>query len=166
MKTGFTLIELLVVVLIIGILSAVALPQYQTAVDKANYGRMMPMVRSMKEAQEVYFLANGVYARTPDQLDIELPAGGEAWGTEGMSYENRKYWFKVYEAEGELNGEYVHGNGVSPHAAYIAFLDHSPQNAGEIWCQSEDGERTDRLCRSLGGTLIRSSGSSNLFKLP
>ena len=71
---AFTLIELLVVVLIIGILSAVALPQYQKAVDKTRFNSMLSIIRSLGEAKKVYYLANGEHARTFDVLDVELPA--------------------------------------------------------------------------------------------
>ena len=73
LHNGFTLIELLVVVLIIGILAAVALPQYQKAVEKARATQAISMVKAIGDAQEVYFLANGVYADGFEELGIEVP---------------------------------------------------------------------------------------------
>jgi prepilin-type N-terminal cleavage/methylation domain-containing protein len=83
MKKGFTLIELLVVVLIIGILSAVALPQYQKSVTKARLTQVDTTFTALQKGISLYLLANGGYpsstvnfvGQNPNgSLDIEVPA--------------------------------------------------------------------------------------------
>ena len=70
---GFTLIELLVVVLIIGILSAIALPQYEKAVLRSRMAGAFPVVRAVQTAMEEYELANGT---PPDSMDDILDMTG------------------------------------------------------------------------------------------
>ena len=77
-RCGFTLIELLVVVLIIGILSAIALPQYEKAVEKAKAAQAMTMMSSIVEAFKVYYLANGEYPTKFEELDVQVPFTGDS----------------------------------------------------------------------------------------
>ncbi|MCQ2411038.1 MAG: prepilin-type N-terminal cleavage/methylation domain-containing protein [Elusimicrobiaceae bacterium] len=72
---AFTLIELLVVVLIIGILAAVALPQYRMAVYKSKLAQLLPLMKSVKQANQLFYLQNGYYTNDFTQWDIDLPPG-------------------------------------------------------------------------------------------
>lgn len=65
-KRAFSLVELLIVVLIIGVLTAIALPQYQRAVEKARLMQNIVTVRALYDALERYRLANGQYPPAKD----------------------------------------------------------------------------------------------------
>lgn len=73
-KMGFSLLELLVVILIVGVLAAIALPQYRSAVDRARYSTMMDIARALAEANERYYMVHDVYSTTYNDLDIDIPA--------------------------------------------------------------------------------------------
>lgn len=74
---GFTLIELLVVVLIIGILSAVALPQYEKAVMRSRFTQMVTAARSIVQAQHIFYMENGEYTADLNDLDVVFPDSKE-----------------------------------------------------------------------------------------
>ncbi len=76
LRFGFTLIELLVVVLIIAILAAIALPQYQKAVKRSTYAGMLPVLATVVEAQNLYYMTHGEYAEDMTKLEIGLPITG------------------------------------------------------------------------------------------
>ena len=81
LRSGFTLIELLVVVLIIGILAAVAVPQYQKAVEKSKAAQALTLLTSLGNALNVYYIENGQMPTSFSELDVQIPDwnGNQTW---------------------------------------------------------------------------------------
>ncbi len=69
---GFTLIELLVVILIIGLLAAVALPQYQKAVEKGRASEAIVLLDTLYKGQTLYHLEHGYFTDDLKELSITL----------------------------------------------------------------------------------------------
>jgi len=74
-RRGFTLIELLIVVVIIGILTAIAIPQFRSTKGKAHAAALKSDLRNLATAEEAYFYTNNMYTSDTTALRASLSAG-------------------------------------------------------------------------------------------
>ena len=118
-KQAFTLIELLVVVLIIGILAAVAVPQYQKAVEKSKAAQALTLLKTLSQATQNYYLANGTYPTKFDELAVDIPwTGTQPWRIENSlvrdTLSNNEWSVQIYNDDtsfrlwmGRISGAYA-----------------------------------------------------------
>ena len=101
---GFTLIELLVVVLIIGILAAIALPQYRKVAEKANAAEALPILKALWQSQQQYYLLHNAYATQFSALDVDIPwTGNVKWRNRYVmrdTISNDKWSLQIYSEPG------------------------------------------------------------------
>ncbi len=169
---GFTLIELLVVVLIIGILAAIALPQYQAAVAKSRLATLMPIVKSLKDGAEMYRLAKGHYpvytmADVLGSLDVSLP------GNCVINADNRnaacgdqRYSLVLSDSVASGTRGYVQGSDTNGEVGYVMYFDHS-NLPGKIYClATRTNKAANNVCKSMGGVLDNSGLQWSINSIP
>jgi len=156
---AFTLIELLVVVLIIGILAAIAVPKYQLAILKAELHKGIPIVESLYQAQQAYFLTHGDFAKNVDDLDISIPIDSSCTKKQSSTYSR-------YTCS---NGIIGMGSGLASvmfqdlnsNIAYVHYLidkEHMDKSgtfkAGNKYCMANNNNSNAiKACEQIGGEL-------------
>ena len=155
---AFTLIELLVVVLIIGILAAVAVPQYQVAVGKARFATYRTLADSIAKAVLAHHFATGEWTKDIDVLDVAFPAGmtqGECLHGTAV-YTNDTYCCLTIPVPGQTYGEVLCGDKKNYTFAYentFAFAEGTP--TALFRCVVKPARR--EVCKSLGGQLTNTN---------
>ena len=135
---GFTLVELLVVVLIIGILAAVALPQYNKAVEKSRLTEGIVLLRSLVQAEQAFFMEHGTYTTDFNDLDIGFNVSATKPDEAYSSHCSLQIWRAI-------SHNIVYAQSY-PGTLWYLYYDLSQE---KLFCGSRD-ERGKALCKSIG----------------
>ncbi len=131
-RRGFTLIELLVVVLIIGILAAVAVPQYQKAVVKSRFAEAMVNLKSIGQADKACQLHKGT---TCDFDDLDILPGGTK---EDRTHIHTPY-FVFYPSDIGYSGGIAAYAQYKPESICVCYMDNGKFSlATTDGCMGED----------------------------
>ena len=131
--------------------------QYEKAVEKSRAAEAITGVRSIKNAQEVYFLANGEYTNDLNNLDVQM-TGGDGNYNGVARKESKNYSFAASTSIGALPNTIAYANRFPLSEKYgIAMV------AGDdsLYCKfySPAGEK---ICKTFGGTKLNDS----VYKMP
>jgi prepilin-type N-terminal cleavage/methylation domain-containing protein len=155
---GFTLIELLVVVLIIGILAAIALPQYQKAVEKSHATEALMNIKALFNAEQRHFLVSGQHDASFENIDIEIP--GVSAFREADRVETKYF---SYAFRNDNSPKWITANRFPFTTKYAIVMLY---DSGERRCLTYNS-KYDKICHALGVNTAKtcSYGGGSCFVL-
>lgn len=124
-QKGFTLIELMIVVAIIGILAAIAIPQYQNYVARAQFSEAPTLLSGARVSVEEYYLTNGEFPSNLD--DVGAQDEGEYGELTFDGDDTIRYTF---------NSSGVNDNLTSETVDYVRGIDSDEDDYGDWRCET------------------------------
>lgn len=147
MKTnnfGFTLIELLTAVLILGILTSVALPQYRRSVQRAEAMEAMVNIKALFDSAKRYRSANSAAPTKLNGLDISF---FDADNDNSSTFHMGKYTYTFYNdrissCRGDTNSSYC----------FTIYYKHDTLGRDTMTCTSRGSGKYSWLCEAIAYT--------------
>jgi len=97
MKRGFTLLELIIVIIVIGILVAMAVPQFVRVAEKARMTKCLQVLDLFRRAEGIFFGLNSFYTTTINDLTLDVSE---------LAHVNDVDW-SYYISSSDLNSRFV-----------------------------------------------------------
>ena len=146
---GFTLIELLVVVLIIGILAAMAMPQYFKAVERSRMTEAITLMDSIVKSQRRKYMQTNRYAEIFEGLDVKFPGATYRYyrTNQDPNTGEVRNGFEIVISDGSVSARRADRNDASLQYRYTLDRDY---DSDVIWCYGSNNAGKE-LCADFCG---------------
>ena len=167
---GFTLIELLVVVLIIGILAAMAMPQYFKAMERSRMTEAVTLLANTAQAQQRKYMQVNAFAKNFSSLDV-APRGANggffctkgATAADGKCGDGNGFSLALEQTNTKLNEGNVVATRVGPGTLQYEYKLTRFYNGEGTQCEAGNGNGAE-LCADFCGVEIASADAKKGYQ--
>ena len=142
-RHGFTLIELLTVVVILGILTSIALPQYRKAIQRAEAANMLVALKTAFDASKRYYSSSGTWPSSLVGLDTTIQLNS------GSTNQSGEYQYSFNS--GVVNVCKLNDSNACVYTMH-AYYRHPDNNQRDIYTCQANNSKYASLCDSFGET--------------